>query len=164
MARWRKKEAGGISIRQLPDGNPMLFSDSQDGWNRGSKAEIETHPNYAELHRTQAAIRGLATDRKLGGTVLILPTRGDMYHWILGQHSPAPKDRLPCPIDLALREACEQAGFLCIDMKSCLVDEARRTFESLGELLWWRDDTHLGDRGRAAVANFIAQEVLHRSP
>ena len=162
LARWRNRQSSGsgITIKRMPDGTAILFLDSHDAWSRRSKADIEAHPNYTKLHRTFAVMKNLAADRKIDVTVLILPTKGDVYRWIVEQRLPTPEDRVPSAIGQAIRQACEQAGLRCIDMKPYLFDQAVRLYESSGELLWWRDDTHLGDRGHEAVANFIAHEVL----
>jgi len=162
LARWRNTQSNGsgITIRRMPKGAAVLFLDSHDAWSRRSKAEIEAHGNYAKLCRTFAAMKELATDRRVDVTVLILPTKGDVYRWMVEQRLPAPKDRAPSAIGEAIRQACEQAGLRCVDMKPYLADQAIRLYESSGELLWWRDDTHFGDRGHEAVARFIAEQIL----
>jgi hypothetical protein len=92
--------------------------------------------------------------------VLILPAKGEVYPWILDERAPAPEDARSSGFALAVLGACERAGLRCLDTKPYLVEEARRVFAASGDLLWWRDDTHLGERGHEAVARLIAERVL----
>jgi hypothetical protein len=48
----------------------------------------------------------------------------------------------------------------CWDTKPYLVREAQSLFAVSEELLWWLDDTHIGERGHEALAGFIAEEIL----
>ena len=47
-------------------------------------------------------------------------------------------------------------------MKPYLVSEAKRLYDTEGKLLWWRDDTHIGKYGHAAIAAYIVEHVLSK--
>jgi hypothetical protein len=59
--------------------------------------------------------------------------------------------------------ACERVALLCWDSKLYLLKEARRLFDASGELLWWRDDTHINGMGYQAIASFVGQEIWEKS-
>jgi len=161
LARWSHHGASGVIVRRLPDSTAMLFYEPQETWNRKSLSEVKAHPNFMKLQRTLAVMRDLTYKRALKVTVLIFPTKGDIYRWILDERQPARQDRTPSAVSEALRQACEEAGFSCIDLKPYLYDRGQDLYRSAGKLLWWRDDTHLGEEGHQAVASFIAKHILH---
>lgn len=155
LTRSHPLSKGGITIRNLPDGATMLFSNSYEAWSRKPQSAVEEHPNFAKLKRTFAAMRELTQKRDVQVIVLILPNKGDIYRWILESRATLPEDRAPTGVAEAMRGACEQAGFRCIDMKPYLYDVAVRLYQSSGKLLWWRDDTHIGENGHEAIARFV---------
>lgn len=161
LSRRRQGATDSVSVRQVGDGNSILFYDSQDRWSRRSKGEILAHPNFAKLGRTLSSMRELAYELKLPVTVLILPTKGDVYRWIVEGRPPLREDLTATGFAEAVCRACDDAGFHCIDMKSTFVEEAVRLYTASGEWLWWRDDTHLGERGHRLVAQFILDHVLN---
>jgi hypothetical protein len=163
--RWRLSGTpGGVIVRHLPNGQPMLFQASHEAWGSRPRAEVEQSPNFSKLERTFAAMRTLVGRRGLDLTVLILPTKGEVYAWILEERAPAPEDARSSGFALAVLDACERAGLRCLDTKPYLVEEARRLFPASGDLLWWRDDTHLGERGHEALTTLIGEQILGLKP
>lgn len=165
-ARWTqsRRQVPDVLVRTLPDGRAMLFHAKHEGWGRRARTEVEAHPNFPKLERTLAAMGRLTKARGLSVTVLILPTKGEVYRWVL-DGKPAPAwDAAPSGFVQAVLAACDRASLRCLDAKPFLVEEARRLYESAGRLLWWRDDTHLGELGHDAVARLIEAEVLGRAP
>lgn len=151
-----------VILRELPDGRPILFTSMNNELGAMSQAEVERHPNYSLLEQTLAAMRTVTAQRGVGVTVLILPTKQEVYRWILERREPQPDDAQSSGFARAVLAACERVHLRCLDAKPYLIREAHRLLASTGELLWWRDDTHLGERGHEAVAAFIAHEVLSR--
>ncbi len=151
-----------VIIRSLPDGNPVLFLESQERWGKAHRLDIEQHPNYAKLLRTMSAMQKLAAERHVELTVLILPTKGQVYRWLLEAREPQPDDENVSGFAEAVLEACRTTGIVCQDMKPYLISEAKRLYKQEGKLLWWRDDTHIGKFGHAAIAAFIAGSVLNK--
>jgi hypothetical protein len=97
--------------------------------------------------------------RRLDATIVILPTKGEVYRWVFAQQRVSPDDTTPSGFALAVLEACRRARFRCVDAKPFLVERALRLYEASGEWLWWWDDSHLGECGHEAVADLIAQEL-----
>jgi hypothetical protein len=153
---------GGVVSRQLPDGRTMLFEAKHEAWPRLSEAEVARHPNFPKLERTLAAMRTVAGQRGVELIVLIFPTKGEVYRWLLDQRDWRPEDDEPSGFARAVLHACGRTAVRCTDLKPVLVREARRLLAASGEFLWWSDDTHLGERGHEAVAKFIAEEVVRQ--
>ncbi|MGQ0811848.1 MAG: alginate O-acetyltransferase AlgX-related protein [Nitrospiraceae bacterium] len=149
-----------VIVRELPDGRPVLFTSMNNELGAMSRAQVEQHPNYSLLEQTLAAMRKAVAQQGLEMTALIIPTKQEVYRWILEQRAPRLEDAQPSGFVQAVVSACERARLRCLDTKPYLIQESRRLMESSGELLWWRDDTHLGDRGHEALAHFIAEQVL----
>jgi hypothetical protein len=147
--------------RSLPDGHPVLFLDNQERWGKASRHDVEQHPNYIKLLRTMAAMQKLTAERHVAVTGLILPTKGEVYRWLLEARDSQPEDEQASGFAEAVLEACRTTGIVCHDTKPYLISEAKRLYQQEGKLLWWRDDTHIGKYGHAAIAAFIAGSVLN---
>ena len=158
--RWRLSgKTVGVIVRELPDKRPVLFLGESEIWATRSRVEVERHPNFAKLERTLTAMRRRIEKDQLDLTILILPTKGQVYPWLLNQRM----ETVEAPASgfaEAVEGACGRARLRCLDTMPYLVKRARQVFAATGELLWWRDDTHLGERGHEAVAEFIAEHVL----
>ncbi|GAB1724444.1 MAG: hypothetical protein GDA65_03935 [Nitrospira sp. CR1.1] len=161
QSRW----SGGarqVTVGSLPDGRPMLFYNPHEVWGERTPVEVEQHPNFPKLRRTLQAMKE-ATDRMgLRTTIVILPTKGEVYRWVLAPRSPDDGSR-SSGFAQAVIAACQQISLRCWDSKPYLVEEAKRLFSTSRELLWWRDDTHLNDRGHRAVASFVEQEIWKKA-
>jgi hypothetical protein len=151
-----------VITRYLPDGTPFLFLDGQERWAKASRAQVEQHPNYTKMLRTMDAMQKLTEGRHIDLTILILPTKGEVYRWILEGREPQPDDSRASGFAEAILAACLSKGLMCQDLKPYLMTEAKRLYKTEGKLLWWRDDSHLGKHGHAAIAWYIAR-CLHAS-
>ena len=95
-------------------------------------------------------------------TVVILPTKGEVYPWLFMPHGVVAVFTQSGFAE-AVIGACERVALHCWDSKLYLLEEARRLFDASGELLWWRDDTHINDMGHQAIASFVGQEIWEKS-
>jgi hypothetical protein len=152
-----------VIIRLLPDGSPVLFFENQENWGKASRQKVEQYPTYPKLIRTMNAMHELTTERHVQLTVLILPTKGEVYRWLLDARNPQPEDQNASGFAIAILEACKNMGLVCVDMKPFLISEAEQLYKREGKLLWWRDDTHIGKYGHAAIAAYIAETVLNKA-
>lgn len=156
-----KRQPSDVIVRSLPDGQPILFFKNQETWGKQSRLTVEQHPNFEKIKRTLAAMRELTSERHVGVTVLILPTKGEVYRWLLDDRKSQPEDANASGFALAVLEACKTAQMVCHDTKAYLISEARRLYDTEGKLLWWRDDTHIGTYGHRAIASYVADHVLN---
>lgn len=95
-------------------------------------------------------------------TVIILPTKGEVYHWLLNPDST--EEPQSSGFAQAVIAACRQISLTCLDSRAYLRSEARRIFRRSSDLLWWRDDTHLNDLGHEAFAAFVVHAVAGPIP
>lgn len=159
----RRTMAENVLKMELPDGRPMLFLKAQEEWPWRSESEVREHYNFSNLTRTLEAMKDLADRRDVRLSVVVLPTKGEVYPWILKRRPPTPDDARSSGFFQAVQSACEDLGLTCADAKPHFVREAQRLFSSTGDLLWWRDDTHLNERGHEVLAEFLAREALGRA-
>jgi len=89
--------------------------------------------------------------------VIILPTKGEVYRWLLQPESKA--EGQSSGFAQAVLAACRQISLTCVDSRAYLESEAKRIYARSHELLWWRDDTHLNELGHNALATFVIQAV-----
>ena len=145
-----------VVTRMLADGRPVLFLQGQENWAKASRVAVEQHPNYPKMLKTMDAMQKLTTERHIDLTILILPTKGEVYRSLFEGKPQADDSRLSGFAE-AFIEACRSKGLVCQDAKPYLLREAKRLYGSEGKLLWWRDDTHPGTEGHAAIASYIAR-------
>jgi hypothetical protein len=162
--RWRfkraKEMAQKVLTERLQDGRPVLFLKQQEEWSRKSRTEIEQHSNFPKLLRTLQEMKTIAAARGLKTVIVVLPTKGEIYRWVLDRRHPRPDDYRPSGFSDAILSFCKRVDLACFDPKSYLIKEAVRLLDTENELLWWSDDTHLGEHGHEAIADFIAHEVV----
>ena len=160
-SRW-----GGISkdvfIRSLPDGRPVLFYGPQEAWGERARLDVERHYNFPKLLTTFRAMKKTAEKMGVRIAIVILPTKGEVYWEVLNPQSSG-KGVRRSGFEEAVLSACEQVALACWSSKPYLHEESRRIFAASRELLWWRDDTHINNRGHQALASFIGQEILRHS-
>jgi hypothetical protein len=147
--------------RELPNGQPILFHRLYEEEVNLSKTSVERHPHFPKLVRTMVEMHKRAADRGLDVTVVLIPAKEEVYRWILNQRDRRPEDTNPSGFALAVLDACTRIEIACLDATPYLMKTAHQLFDSSGELLYWRDDTHLNERGHAVMARWIAREVLH---
>lgn len=155
-----KGETGAVTKRTLPNGQPILFAGWQEHRGTKPREEVERHQNFPKLLQTMQAMKQLTEKKGLKLAILILPTKGEVYRWILDQREPRPEDACSSGFAEAVLAACVRHQLTCFDTKPYFVEKAWRLFKSSGTLLWWRDDTHLGEEGHKAMAAFIAEGIV----
>jgi hypothetical protein len=162
---WRSKKANemkrNVITAVLPDGRPVLFLEGQEAWGRRSRADVERHPNFPNLIRTMEEMKRLTEERGLRLLIAILPTKGEVYRSLLEGRPSLPEDSDPSGFSEAIFGVCDKVHLHCVDPKSGLIAKARQLW-SAGDLLWWRDDTHLGEQGHEALAEILAQQIGDR--
>lgn len=146
--------------RQFVDGRRMLFFAPYAQRRSRTAEDIMRHPNFDSLKRTLAAMNKLAGERGLIVSIALVPSKEEVYSWVLDGAPPWSADVGPSGFSNVLRELCELHGFHFVDLKAPLVEASRRNYEKSGALIWWRDDTHWNGDGQRAVAGIIYETVL----
>ncbi len=155
-------QSGAVIRRELPNGEPILFKALYRNNVDLSQAQAEGHPNFPRIERAMAGVRQFTLEHDLDLTVVILPAKAEVYRWILEGRARKPTDLEDSGFGRALLDACRRVDIRCLDAKPVLTREAYRIFDASGELVFWRDDTHINDRGHAIITDFIARNVLLR--
>ncbi len=149
-----------IIDRQFLDSSQLLFIRNFAERKDRSLHEIQTHPNFACVKATIAAMKHLAASEHLTVVILLLPSKEEVYTWVLNRAPPWSTDSTPSSLSIALREISEREGIYFLDMKPFLIESSKKSFEDSRELLWWRDDSHWNSRGNREVAAFVYSKVL----
>ncbi len=151
-----------VVVRLLPDGRPILLYGPQEVWGTRPRSDVERHPNFAKLQTTLREMNTKVGRTGIRMTVIILPTKGEVYRWLL---NPETQDNVRSSgFAQAVMAACQQISLTCVDSRDYLESEARRLYDRSHELLWWRDDTHMNDRGHDALAAFVIRTLSESSP
>jgi hypothetical protein len=106
----------------------------------------------------------LAGERRLTVAVALVPSKEEVYSWVLDGAPPWSTRVEPSGLSNVVRGLCEQHGFRFLDLKPALVEASRREYEKSGALLWWRDDTHWNGDGQRAAATVINETLLRTTP
>lgn len=154
---------GGAKLvieRKFIDGRQMLFH-ADYAQRRGRTAgDVMRHPNLLHLKTTLGAMGRLAGERRLNVAVALVPSKEEVYSWVLDGAPPWSTRGEPSGLSSVLRGLCEEHGFRFLDLKPALVEASRREYEKSGALLWWRDDTHWNGDGQRAAATVIYETLL----
>jgi hypothetical protein len=150
--------------KKFIDGRQVLFHEDY-ARRRGRTAEdVMRHPNLSNLKTTLGAMERLAGERRLSVAVALVPSKEEVYSWVLDGAQPWSTRAEPSGLSDVLRGLCEQHGFRFMDLKPPLVEASRREYEKSGALLWWRDDTHWNGVGQRAAAAAIYETLLRAAP
>ncbi|MDQ2854815.1 MAG: hypothetical protein M3R68_00680 [Acidobacteriota bacterium] len=146
------------------DGRPILFF-APYAERKGRTAEdVMRHPNFERLKATLRAMEKLAEERRLTVLVALVPSKEEVYSWVLNGALPWSADEQPSGFSTVMRGLCSRHGFGFLDLKPALVEASRRAYEKSGALLWWRDDTHWNGDGQRAAAAAVYQTLQPVSP
>ena len=146
--------------KRFIDGRRLLFL-AQYTRNKDLTAdEIRRHPNFGMLKTTVAAMKRLAGEKRLRVAVVLVPSKEEVYSWVLDGAPPWTTSAAPSPFSAAVEEMARLNGMPFLDLKPTFVSASRRVFEEQGELLWWNDDTHWNSLAQKIAAEKIQQELL----
>jgi hypothetical protein len=142
------------------DGRRVLFHKDYVERRGRTAEEVTRHPNFVHLKATLGAMEGLAGERRLKVYVALVPSKEEVYAWVLDGAAAWSAGAGPSGFSEVLRGLCEQHGFRFLDLKPTLAEESRREFERSGALLWWPDDTHWNAEGQRAAARAVYESLL----
>jgi hypothetical protein len=142
--------------RMVPGGVPVVVLREAEDVARLPAALVTLHPNWPLLQRTMSEAAAFLRARGTSLTVVVLPTKGEVYRWLLEGRPVAPADAEPSGFATAVLTACAELRVPCEDAKPRLVREAHARYTAAGEFVFWRDDTHLNHVGNQVVADLVA--------
>jgi hypothetical protein len=125
--------------------------------------DILRHSNFEDLKATLDAMQRLTIARQLYVAVALVPSKEEVYSWVLDEAPPWSASQEPSSFSFLLREICEQRHFRFLDLKPKMVDASRKACENSDPLIWWSDDSHWNDEGQRVAAADIYEKLLHGS-
>lgn len=146
--------------RTFVDGRRVLFSATYAQRRSRTAEDVRRHPNFESLKATLGAMERLTVERHLTVAVVLVPSKDEVYSWVLDRAPPWSAAEVPSGFSDVLRELCERHGFRFLDLKPVLVEASRQTYEKSGALLWWTDDTHWNGEGQRVVAAAVHTNLL----
>lgn len=150
--------------KKFIDGRQVLFHETYTQRRGRTTEDVMRHPNLLNLKTTLGAMERLAGERRLTVAVALVPSKEEVYSWVLDGTPPWSTDGAPSGFSTVLRGLCEQHRFGFLDLKPALVEASRQEYEKSGALLWWRDDTHWNVEGQRAAAAAIYENLLRATP
>ncbi|MBC7928982.1 MAG: hypothetical protein H7Z38_00250 [Rubrivivax sp.] len=158
---WRNHDPReAVIARDFPDGRKMLFYKPYVESAFRTPEQVVAHPNFERLRATVRAVRELAEARGMRLSVMLVPTKEEVYSWALKDAPPWNADAGPSGFAVVMSRICSEEGISFLDLKPQLIGESRRVFEESGQTLYWHDDTHMSAAGNALVAAAIHRELL----
>ncbi|MDT7604347.1 MAG: hypothetical protein QOF61_2344, partial [Acidobacteriota bacterium] len=152
--------AAAVVERTFVDGRRVLFLSLYAERRSRTAEEISRYPNFENLKATLGAMERLAGERRLTVAVALVPSKEEVYSWVLDGAPPWTTGNEPSGFSVVMRELCARHGFRFLDLKPALLEASRRSFEETGALLWWRDDTHWNGDGQRVAAAAVYENLL----
>jgi hypothetical protein len=152
---WKSSRGAAIVGRMVPGGVPVVVLREAEEMAQVPVDYVRLHPNWPLLRRTMSEAAEFVRARGMGLTIVVLPTKGEVYRWLLEGRPPAVGDADASGFATAVLTACAELRIACEDAKPRLVREAQARYPA-GTFVFWRDDTHLNPVGNRVVAEVIA--------
>lgn len=149
-----------ILAKEFGSNKKALFYLPYVGQANLSSSEILRHPNYEKLKSIFEEMEKLANSSSLNIAVVLLPTKSEVYSWILYDQAPWSLPTPPSDFSQTIKELSQAAGFSFLDLKPFMVKAAQETYAASGKLLWWNDDTHWNELGHKVAAETVYDNLL----
>lgn len=147
-----------VTPRELPDGQAVLFYKPHVRAAGLSVSEVAHNPNFAVITNALKDIQRIANNHNASIVILILPTKEEVYGWLLRGESPDTTHRASSGFAIAIKTFCETQALRCLDLTPQFMDAAHAAFQN-GKLLWWTDDSHWNHDGHELAASLISQAI-----
>jgi lysophospholipase L1-like esterase len=152
-------QAGQVLAKVLPGGDTMLFYAIYAAHLHLQPGQVESHPTWPAIDATLAAMVQLGQDTGVRVVACLLPSKADIYSWVLLGTEPFAEPIRSTASVAALARHARAAGLEVHDLTAPLWEAAREAWQNA--LLWWRDDTHPNPSGHATLARLL-DDVLRQ--
>lgn len=153
-----------VLFRTFLDDSPILFHRDYLEAAKMTRSDITNHYHFPLLEETYKTAADVAKQHNLQIKLVVVPTKAQIYSWLLDGNTPWSTPTKESPITEILREMAEELGFDFLDLAPDFINESKRLFEEEGQLLWWRDDTHWNPQGNRYAAERIHEAFWQVSP
>jgi hypothetical protein len=152
------------SVNAVPvtflNGRTALFARPYIDARSRDREGIAAHPNFGMLKDTVAAAKRLTDSYGVSLKIVLIPSKEEVYGWMLDGAAPWSTPSAPSALSLALREICASSSIDFLDLRPVFVIRSKTTFVQSGEMLWWYDDTHWNRLGHELAATAIHDGLL----
>jgi hypothetical protein len=162
----RRMIAGGppnpqdfVIKKNLPDGRPILFVELYIKNRLRNLKEIQESSNYGKFKMAFEAMRKLSAQQGLRHFVVQVPSKEEVYEWILNGTSIIQPIEHQVGFSMALSQLCQERGVPFLDLYPFLKEEADKNYIQSKTLLWWRDDSHWNRLGQEIATSTIVQHL-----
>ena len=143
-----------IQVKKWGASENIIFYKPHDRAARMSIELVESNQNFKNLLGGLLKIQEIAKAHQANVVVVSVPTKEEIYGWVLHDETPWSGSAIESGISQAVRAFCAKHNLRYIDLKPMLVAQAKVALTQ-GELLWWLDDSHWSPRGHQVVAQFM---------
>ena len=147
-----------IVVKRWEPFGEIIFYKPHDKAARATVEQLESNQNFKNLTGGLVKIKEIAKAHQAEVLVVGVPTKEEIYRWVLHDEAPWTGSDSESGLSQAVRALCGKNSLRYIDLKPALAAEAKIAL-SRGELLWWRDDSHWSPEGHEAVARFLNETV-----
>jgi len=144
-----------VIVRNIAGGRKMLFWTRYIAAKDRSPAAVMAHQNYPRLVEVFDEMNRVAGAKGFTVGVALVPTKEEVYAWLLDSSPPATSG-----FSVVIRDLCTKEGYPFLDLGPFFAAAARELYGGSGELLFWPDDTHWNERGQELAAAVVYERLL----
>lgn len=163
VRRLRHRSVEHVLVKDFVDGRKILFYPPYVNAKNRSEAMTLDHPNYDKLLHVIREIDRVAGDHHATLVILLLPSKEEVYEWVVEGYPPWTASAKPSGLGAALDNFCRQNNLSFFDLKPSLMEAAKKEFEESGGLIYWTDDTHWNEKGHGIVASIVYRATFMSS-
>jgi hypothetical protein len=163
VRRLRHRSVDPVLVKDFVDGRKILFYPPYVNAKNRTEAMIVDHPNYDKLLHVIRSIDRVAGEYHATVVILLLPSKEEVYEWVVEGYPPRTTNTKPSGFAAALGNFCRQNNLSFFDLKPSLMEAAKKEFEESGELIYWADDTHWNEKGHGIVADIVYRAIFKSS-
>jgi len=152
----------GVVSKKFLDGREVLFFEPFETASHRTREQVLRHRDFTVYQSVLDSMKALADREQLRVAVVIIPTKEEVYGWLLHGQSPWTSNREPSAFAAITASECRQRGFSILDLKDPLIDSSAQAYAASGDLLWWHDDIHWNERGNSIAADLVHHAFFER--
>ena len=147
-----------VTIKTLEDGRKVMFMKNYIAAANMSEDSIGRRAGLDKYKHAFEVAASFCENNGMNLNVFLVPTKYEVYREFFNEEGGTPSG-----FSKILENICSDLGIAYFDTSEKLFDEARSIFENSGELLFWRDDTHLNVLGSKKLAQIIATSLMENN-
>ena len=151
-----------VEIRPFVDGRPMAFYKPYLATTALGPDQVRSHENVENLRNLIADFKRVCDVMDTRLKVVLFPAKSEVYRWVVRKAAPWSSSPSPSGLSVVVSAQCAKLGVPFLDLKPDLIRRSKTIWESQGQLLWYRDDTHPNPAGHAAAAELIYSALIQQ--